>query len=39
MNEGGHWYDAQGEARHTIVGKNGKERKTTLRDARKDFPK
>jgi hypothetical protein len=39
MNEGGHWYDAQGEARHTIVGKNGKERKTTLRDARKESPK
>jgi hypothetical protein len=34
MNEGGHWYDAQGNACHTIVGKNGKVRKTTLRDAR-----
>jgi hypothetical protein len=36
MNEGGHWYDAQGNACHTIVGKNGKIRKTTLRDARKE---
>jgi hypothetical protein len=32
----GHWYDRDGNARHTVMGKNGKERKTTLRDARKD---
>jgi hypothetical protein len=36
MNEGGHWYDKDGNARHTIVGKNGKIRKTTLRDARSE---
>lgn len=36
MNESSHWYDPEtGEARHTIVGANGKERNTTLRDARK----
>jgi hypothetical protein len=29
-----HWYDAQGNACHYITGKNGKERATTLRDAR-----
>ena len=34
--EGGHWYDGKtGEARYTITGKNGKERNTTLADARK----
>ena len=34
--EGGHWYDAKtGEARYSIIGANGKERGTTLRDARK----
>lgn len=33
--ESGHWYDAKtGEPRYTIIGKNGKERNTTLRDAR-----
>lgn len=33
--EGGHWYDAKtGEPRYSIIGKNGKERNTTLRDAR-----
>jgi hypothetical protein len=33
--ESGHWYCAKtGEPRYTIVGKNGKERGTTLRDAR-----
>ncbi len=32
---GGHWYDGlTGEPRYTIIGKNGKERNTTLRDAR-----
>ena len=39
MNEGGHWYDKDGNACHTIVGKNGKVRKTTLRDARKESSK
>jgi len=35
-SEGGtHWYDAKtGEPRYTIIGKNGKERNVTLRDAR-----
>lgn len=33
--EGGHWYDRDGSMRYTIVGSNGKERPTTLRDARK----
>lgn len=33
-SESGHWYDEAGEPRYTIVGKNGKERATTLRDAR-----
>lgn len=30
----GHWYDLAGTPRYTIIGKNGKERNTTLRDAR-----
>lgn len=30
----GHWYAADGSPRYTIIGKNGKERNTTLRDAR-----
>jgi hypothetical protein len=34
-SEGGHWYDRTGAACHTIIGANGKERPTTLRDARK----
>lgn len=29
-----HWYDIEGNPYHTIIGKNGKERATTLRDAR-----
>lgn len=34
--QGGHWYDATtGEARYTIIGANGKERNTTVRDAKK----
>jgi hypothetical protein len=34
-SESTHWYDAKtGEPRYTIIGKNGKERPTTLRDAR-----
>lgn len=32
--ESGHWYAPDGSARYTVVGKNGKERNTTLRDAR-----
>lgn len=31
----GHWYDTSGNPMYTIVGKNGKERDTTLRDAKK----
>jgi hypothetical protein len=30
----GHWYERNGIPRYTIAGKNGKERDTTLRDAR-----
>jgi hypothetical protein len=30
----GHWYTKEGESAHVIVGKNGKERPTTVRDAR-----
>lgn len=30
-----HWYDSTGRAVHRIIGKNGKERDTDLRDARK----
>lgn len=32
--EGQHWYDAQANSCHTIVGKNGRERSTTIRDAK-----
>lgn len=32
--ESGHWYQKDGTPAYTIVGKNGKERATTLRDAR-----
>lgn len=31
----GHWYDRDGNSRHTIVGKNGRERPTTLADGRR----
>lgn len=31
-----HWYNRNGDACHTIVGKNGKQRSTTLRDAKKE---
>lgn len=34
--ESGHWYDREGNPRYTIIGKNGKERPTTLRDAKKE---
>ena len=33
--ESGHWYDQDGAPAYTTVGANGKERNTTLRDARK----
>lgn len=32
--ESGHWYTRTGESAYTVIGKNGKERNTTLRDAR-----
>ena len=32
--ESTHWYDVDGNPRYTIIGKNGNERPTTLRDAR-----
>jgi len=32
--ESTHWYDREGNPAYTIIGKNGKERNTTLRDAR-----
>lgn len=35
-SESGHWYTKDGEPAYTIIGKNGKERNTTLRDARKE---
>ncbi len=31
-----HYYDKDGNPHHTVIGKNGKERDTTLRDARKE---
>lgn len=34
ISQAGHWYTRSGESAYTIVGKNGKERNTTLRDAR-----
>jgi hypothetical protein len=34
--ESGHWYDRLGNPKYTMIGANGKERNTTLRDARKD---
>lgn len=33
-SEAGHWYSRDGIPRYTIIGKNGNERNTTLRDAR-----
>lgn len=33
-SESGHWYGTDGAPRYSILGKNGKERATTLRDAR-----
>jgi len=37
LSESGHWYDYEGNAKYTLIGKNGNERNTTLRDARKLF--
>jgi len=34
--ESGHWYRRNGTPAYTMIGKNGKERATTLRDARKE---
>jgi hypothetical protein len=34
--EAGHWYRKTGEPAYTMIGKNGAERPTTLRDARKE---
>jgi len=34
-SESGHWYERNGDPAYTLIGKNGKERNTTLRDARK----
>lgn len=34
--ESGHWYTQDGTPAYTVTGKNGKERGTTLRDARKE---
>lgn len=33
-SEAGHWYDQEGLPMYTIIGANGKERNTTLRDAK-----
>lgn len=35
MKESGHWYDFDGDARHTILSAKGEPRPTTLRDAKK----
>lgn len=32
--ESGHWYDRAGKPAYTVIGKNGRQRNTTLRDAR-----
>jgi|TARA_R110000803_G_scaffold22769_1_gene56369 hypothetical protein len=34
--ESGHWYTQEGDPMYTVIGANGKERNTTLRDAKKD---
>lgn len=36
LSESGHWYRRDGTPAYTVIGKNGKERPTTLRDARKE---
>ena len=33
-SEAGHWYTKDGVPAYTVIGKNGKERNTNLRDAR-----
>ena len=33
-SEAGHWYTPEGEPMYTLIGANGKERNTTLRDAK-----
>jgi len=33
--DSGHWYTAEGESAHVVIGKNGNERNTTVADARK----
>jgi len=33
-SESGHWYSQKGEPMYTLIGANGKERNTTLRDAK-----
>ena len=38
LKESGHWYGQNGIPVYTTIGKNGKERPTTLRDARKANP-
>lgn len=35
-SESSHWYTREGEPRYTVTGANGRERNTTLRDARKE---
>ena len=35
-SESGHWYDQDGQPKYTIIGANGKERNTTLRDAKRE---
>jgi len=35
VESSGHWYDAEGRSAHVVLGKNGKERNTTVADARK----
>jgi len=34
-DQAGHWYTEEGESAHVILGANGKERNTTVSDARK----
>jgi hypothetical protein len=36
LKEDAHWYKPDGTPVHTVIGKNGKERPTTIRDAIKD---
>lgn len=35
LSTAAHWYTKEAQPLHTVIGKNGKERNTTLRDARK----